>query len=75
MGCVAFCRLRDGTKSAARICATLCFLKFAKMLKKMKKVNILKSYGMCRFLPPLGRQQNRTQNLRYLVFVECRKKN
>ena len=28
---------------------------------------------MCRFLPPPGRQQNRTGNLRYLVFVEIRK--
>ena len=73
MGCVAFCRLRDGTKSGARISATLCFLKFAKMLKKMQKVKILKSYGMCRFLPPPGRQQNRTGNHRYLVFFEIRK--
>ena len=29
---------------------------------------------MCRFLPPPGRQQNRTANLRYLVFFEIRKK-
>ena len=28
---------------------------------------------MCRFLPPPGRQQNRTANLRYLVFFEIRK--
>ena len=30
---------------------------------------------MCRFLPPPGRQQNRTANLRYLVFFEIRLKN
>ena len=30
---------------------------------------------MCRFLPPPGRHQNRTGNLRYLVFFEIRKKN
>ena len=29
---------------------------------------------MCRFLPPPGRQQNRTGNLRYLVFFGIRKK-
>ena len=29
---------------------------------------------MCRFLPPLGRHQNRTGNLRYLVFFGIRKK-
>ena len=40
----------------------------------MQKIKILKSYGMCRFLPPPGRQQNRTANLRYLVFFEIRKK-
>ena len=28
---------------------------------------------MCHFLPPPGRQQNRTANLRYLVFFEIRK--
>ena len=27
---------------------------------------------MCRFLPPPGRQPNRTGNLRYLVFFEMR---
>ena len=41
----------------------------------MQKIKILKSYRMCRFLPPPGRHQNRTQNLRYLVFFEIRKKN
>ena len=73
MGCVAFCRLRDGTKRGPRICATLCFLKFAKILKKMQKIKLLKSYGMCRFLPPLGRHQKCCPNLRYLVFFEIRK--
>ena len=29
---------------------------------------------MCRFLPPPGQQQNRTANLRYLVFFDIRKK-
>ena len=74
IGCVAFCRLWDGTKSGARISATSCFLKFAKMLKKMQKIEMLKSYRMCRFLTPPGRQQNRTANLRYLVFFLIRKK-
>ena len=37
-------------------------------------MKILKSYRMCRCLPPPGRQQNRTGNLRYLVFFEIRKK-
>ena len=73
MGCVAFCRLWDGTKSGARICATLCFLKFVKILKNMKKIKMLKSYRMCRFLPPPGRLQKWTPNLRYLVFFEIRK--
>ena len=73
MGCVAFCRLWDGTKSGARISATLCFLKFAKILKKMQKIKLLKSYGMCRFLPPPGRHQKWCPNLRYLVFFEIRK--
>ena len=36
-------------------------------------MKILKSYRMCRFLPPPGRQQNRTGNLRYLVFFDFRK--
>ena len=72
-GCVAFCRLRDGTKSGARISGTLCFLKFAKILKKMQKIKLLKSYGMCRFLPPPGRHQKWSANLRYLVFFETRK--
>ena len=74
MGCVAFCRLRDGTKSGARISVPLCFLKFAKTLKEMKRINMLKSYRMCRFLPPPGRHQKWCPNLRYLVFFEIRKK-
>ena len=74
MGCVAFCRLRDGTKIAPGISVRLCFLKFAKFSKKMRKIKKIKSYGMCRFLPPPGRHQNRTGNLRYLVFFEIRKK-
>ena len=73
MGCVAFCRLRDGNKIAPRICATLCFLKFVKKLKKMQKIEMLKSYRMCRFLPPPGRHQFGSANLRYLVFFEIRK--
>ena len=39
----------------------------------MQKIKILKSYRMCRFLPPLGRHQKWCQNLRYLVFFEIRK--
>ena len=35
---------------------------------------MLKSYGMCHFLPPPGRHQKSTGNLRYLVFFEIRKK-
>ena len=42
--------------------------------KRLKKYEMLKSYRMCRFLLPPGRQQNRTGNLRYLVFFEIRKK-
>ena len=37
IGCVVFCRLWDGTKSGARISATLCFLKFVKKMKKIEK--------------------------------------
>ena len=73
VGCVAFCRLRDGNKIARGISATLCFLKFAKKMKNMKKIKMLKSYRMCRFLPPPGRHQKWSQNLRYLVFFEIRK--
>ena len=73
MGCVAFCRLQDSNKIGPGISGTLCFLKFVKKLKRMQKIKLLNSYGMCRFLPPPGRQQNRTANLRYLVFFEIRK--
>ena len=73
MGCVAFCRFRDGNKIAPRISGTLCFLKFVKKMKKMQRMKILKSYRMCRFLPPPGRHQKCCPNLRYLVFFEIRK--
>ena len=66
--CVAFCRLRGGNNFSSRTAARLCFVNFAKSLGKMQKIEMLKSYRMCRFLPPPGRQQNRTANLRYLVF-------
>ena len=74
MGCVAFCRLRGGTTIGPRISATLCFLKFVKKLKKVHKIKILKSYRMCRFLPPPGRHHKWSANLRYLVFFEIRAK-
>ena len=49
MGCVAFCRLRDGNKIAPRISATLYFLKFVKKLKKMQKIRVRgwKPSGLC----------------------------
>ena len=37
-------------------------------------MKILKSQRMCRCLPPPGRQQNRTGNLRSLMFFEIRQK-
>ena len=73
IGCIAFCRLRHGNKFSSKIAVRYCFLTFAKTLKKMQKIKLLKSYRMCRFLPPPGRHQNRSANLRYLVFFEIRK--
>ena len=72
-GCVAFCRLRDGNIFSSKIAVRYCFLKFAQILKNMQKIEMLKSYRMCRFLPPLGRHQKWCPNLRYLVFFEIRK--
>ena len=47
MGCVAFCRLRDGNKIGPRISVRLCFLKFVKKLKKCKKnIKILKDVSL-----------------------------
>ena len=74
MGCVAFCCLQDGNKIGPRICGALCFLKFAKLVKKMKEIKLLKSYRMCRFLPPPGRQEKWSGNLWCLVFFDIRKK-
>ena len=39
----------------------------------MKNIRMLKSYGMFLFLPPPGRHQKWSANLRYLVFFETRK--
>ena len=39
----------------------------------MQKIEMLKSYMMCHFLPPPGQHQFGGPNLRFLVFFEIRK--
>merc|ERR1711903_396588 len=67
------CRLRAGNNLASRICAVLCFLSFARILKKTKHFPFSKIVAVADILPPPGRQQFGIPNLRCLVFFEFRK--
>ena len=67
-----FAASRTATKSGRESPLPCVFWDSQFFWKKMQKIETLKSWWMCRFLPPPGRQQNRSGNLRYLVFFEIR---